>query len=346
MEKVTFESLSILKEHGHEISIFTLQPVGALQSLADARGIPLTGASRYRLGGIGNVNELLKVIKRFRPDRLWLVGHNFGSLLVAKLSECPAYLSIHYHHSERPLWLWRLFYGIARHSVRRVHFISHYIFEEVQDLFPDRSQVACFPNVFPKPPPPLAKNYARKTLGIPQTAFVIGNAGWLIPRKAFDVFLETAALVLKQIPAAYFVIAGDGVERKALQNQAERLGIGDFVLFLGWQKDLIPFYSSLDVLLFNSNFDAMGRTPAEALSHAIPVVCSVTHGGLSEFIRHGQDGFLIDHHDTAALAKEIVYLYEDEEYRGKIASAGRERILAIGSPEKHLKSLQNFLELP
>lgn len=345
MEKVTLESLAQLGSDGHEIMIYSLQPLGDLKILADERGIPISGSSRYKWAGFGNVKEVKRVINGFMPDRLWLVGHNFGSLIAAKLSPCPAYLSIHYHHSERPLWLWRFFYGLARCCVCRIHFVSRYIFEEVQELFPDKKQTICFPNVFSEPPPLLPKDVAREIVGIPENAFVVGNAGWLVPRKAFDIFLETAALVLKQIPEAYFVIAGDGEERDILENQAERLGIRESVLFLGWQKDLLPFYSSLDLLLFNSNFDAMGRTPMEALSHEIPVVCSVTHGGLSEFIRHGQDGFLIDHHDTIALAEAIIHLYRDEDYRKKIASVGMQRILDVGSPEKHLKSLKEFLEL-
>ncbi len=345
MEKVTLESLSILDIHGHEISIFSLHPVGELKSLAYAWGFHLTGTSRYRLAGIGNLVEIVKEIRRFKPDRLWLVGHNFGSLLTAKLSGRPAYLSIHYHHSERPLWFWRFFYGMARHCVRRIHFVSRYIFEEVQSLFPDKTQTICFPNVFPTPPALLPKEQARAQLNIPINAFVVGNAGWLIPRKAFDVFLETAALVIKQIPEAFFVIAGDGEERIVLESLADQLGIRNSVLFLGWQKNLMPFYSSVDVILFNSHFDCFPTTPLEAMARNIPVVSSLANGGLKEAIRHGQDGFLIDQHDTEALAAEVVHLYKDEDYRNKIASHGRQRILDIGSPEKHLKYLNEFLEL-
>lgn len=291
------------------------------------------------------MRDILAAIKRFRPDRLWLVGHNFGSQLAAGLSGCPAYLSIHYHHSERPIWLWRFFYGIAKYCVRRIHFVSQYIFNEVQALFPNKKQTVCFPNVFPSPPPLLPREQARALLHLPVDAFVVGNAGWLIPRKAFDVFLETAALVLKQIPEAYFVIAGDGEERAALVRQAERLRIRDSVLFLGWQQDLLPFYSSVDVILFNSHFDCFPTTPLEAMARNIPVVCSLAHGGLSEALRHGRDGFLIDHHDTEALATEIVHLYRDEEYRRKIAHSGKKRVLDIGSPEKHLEHLHELLEL-
>lgn len=345
MEKVTLESISLLKQAGYEVQMYSLHPVGELKTLAEEKDVPLNGTSKYRMNGFGNINDLISAANQFQPDRLWLVGHNFGSLLAARLYGCPAFLSIHYHHSERPLWFWRLFYGVALHNVRRIHFVSRYICEEVQNLFPNKEQTVCFPNVFPVPPDMLPKEKARAQLNIPGNAFVVGNASWLIPRKAFDVFLETARLVRKQIPEAVFVIAGDGPERRKLETLADKLGISDSVLFLGWLKELLPFYSSVDVILFNSHFDCFPTTPLEAMAQNIPVVCSLVSGGLKEALRHGQDGFLIDHHDKEALAAEIIRLYRDEEYRKKVASSGRQRVLDIGSPEKHLKYLNEFLEL-
>ncbi len=345
MEKVTLESLSILKEAGHAVEMFSLHPVGDLDSLALARDIPLSGTRSYRWMGIGNLPDLIGAVRRSKADRVWLVGNNFGSLIAAKQSGIPSFLSIHYHHSERPIRFWWLFYGMAKRCTKRIHFVSQYILDEVSALFSATDRTVCFPNVFPKPPDLLEKEQARRQLGIPEGAFVVGNAGWLIPRKAFDVFLDTAALVLEQIHEAVFVIAGDGAEREALESQAEQLGIRDSVLFVGWQSDLLPFYSSLDVLLFNSHFDALGRTPVEALASGIPVVASVTNGGLGEFIRHGRDGFLIDRHEPEALAEEVVRVYENDEYRNKIASSGRDRVLEIGSAEKHLAHLNEFLDL-
>lgn len=345
MEKVTLESLGLLQAAGHGVEIFSLRPVGALRTLAAEKGISLFGSSSYRMGGLYNITGIFDAIKLFKPDRLWLVGHNFGSLLAAKLSGCPACLSIHYHHSERSFRFWRFFYGTARHCVHRIHFVSRYIFEEVQQILPDKTKTTCFPNVFPTPPALLPKEQARAQLKIQAHAFVVGNAGWLIPRKAFDVFLETAALVIKQIPEAFFVIAGDGAERDVLESLTNQLGIQNSVLFLGWQNDLMPFYSSVDVILFNSHFDCFPTTPLEAMARNIPVVCSLANGGLKEALRHGQDGFLLEHHDTEALAAEVIRLFKDEDYRNKVASCGRQRILDIGSPEKHLKYLNEFLEL-
>ncbi|MDH3981794.1 MAG: glycosyltransferase family 4 protein [Kiritimatiellaceae bacterium] len=345
MEQATLESLSLLKGEGHDIELFSLHPAGELKPLSDERGIPLSGTEKYRFMGIGNILDILREIKRTRPDRIWLIGHNVGTLLAVRMIRCPAFLSIHYHHAERAMRFWRLFYAIARSSVRRIHFVSHYIYHEVEGLFGPKDDTVCFPNVFPEPQGLMGRADARAQLGISPNAYVVGNAGWLIKRKAFDVFLDTAALIKQKIPSAVFLIAGDGEEHEALRAQADRLGLGDAVIFLGWQRDLLPFYSSLDLLLFNSNFDALGRTPVEAMTFGIPVVASVLHGGLNEFIRHGVDGFLIDQHDPALLADEVLKLFESPDYKQRMVASGWNRVKDVGSPERHLKQLNNFLEL-
>jgi len=345
MEQSAMESLAELSTAGHEVMMLSLHPVGDLRTIASTHGISLKGSARYCLAGLNNIPWLLCEIYAFQPDRILLTGHNYGSLVAAMLSRCPTFLSIHYHHGDRPGRLWKSYYSLAKRGCSGIRFISRYIYGEVADLFVGYGNTVCFPNIFRTPGDSLDWREARAQLDLPETAFLIGNAGWLIRRKAFDVFLEVAALVVKQVPDAVFVVAGDGEERQRLEYQAKALGIADAVRFLGWQKDLAPFYRALDILLFNSRFDALGRTPVEALSYGIPVVASVTNGGLDEFIRHGQDGFLIDRHDEEALANEVVRLHGDPRMRESVAVSGRERVLEMGSPEQHLKHLTRFLEI-
>lgn len=345
MEKVTLESLSLLRSSGHEVRMLSLHPVGDLKSLAGERGICLSGTKKYMWGGFGNMGEIRRIIKEYAPDRIWLVGHNLGSLVAAKLSGYPTFLSIHYHHSERPVNFWRCFYAVAKWCCSRIHFVSRYIYGEVSGFFTAADHVVCFPNMIQAPETVLSKKAAREMLGLPSNAFVVGNAGWLIPRKAFDIFLQTAALVRAHIPGAVFIIAGDGFERERLEDMQDSLGLGDAVQFLGWKTDLEPVYGALDVLLFNAHFDCLPTTPLEAMVRGIPVVCSLPNGGLKEIIRHGQDGFLIDTHDCEAMANEVIRLHNDPEAVSVTVASGLARVRETCSPKCHLENLIRFLEL-
>ena len=65
---------------------------------------------------------------------------------------------------------------------------------------------------------------------------------------------------------------------ESLQKLSVSLGIAERVYWTGWLSDLAPFYAGIDVLLFNSDWDALGMTPVEAMSHCVPVVASVERG--------------------------------------------------------------------
>jgi glycosyltransferase involved in cell wall biosynthesis len=155
------------------------------------------------------------------------------------------------------------------------------------------------------PQTPDGKRAARELLGLPVDAHLVGNAGWLIPRKRFDVFLNVAAELSNKFENIHFLIAGDGPEKESLAQLTARLGLADRVIFMGWQADLALFYEALDVLLFNSDFDAFPTTPAEAMNHGVPVVGSSHYGGLGEILTV-QTGWMHKTHDINALASSVI----------------------------------------
>ena len=99
------------------------------------------------------------------------------------------------------------------------------------------------------------------------------------------MFLRTAQLISRQVPHALFLIAGDGEERAKLEALAGELQIAERVKWLGWQKGLTQFYQCLDVMLFNSDWDAVGLAPLEAINYGVPLVASVQQGGLREILK-------------------------------------------------------------
>jgi glycosyltransferase involved in cell wall biosynthesis len=73
------------------------------------------------------------------------------------------------------------------------------------------------------------------------------------------------------------------------------------VRWLGWQRKLDSFYACPDLLVFNSDWDAMGLTPLEALSAGVPVAASVWNGGLPEILDSSSYGLVFREHDIARL---------------------------------------------
>src|SRR5262249_4485352 len=140
-------------------------------------------------------------------------------------------------------------------------------------------------------------------LGLPPEARVIGNAGWLIPRKRFDVFLRVAQNIAREEPNAFFLIAGDGPQAGSLRSLAWNLGIAQRIRWLGWKSDFTSFYRSLDLALFSTDWDALPRTPLEALGEGVPVVASAVNSGLWEILDEETYGFVFRTHDIGELTR-------------------------------------------
>ena len=85
----------------------------------------------------------------------------------------------------------------------------------------------------------------------------MGIVSRLVPTKAHEVFLQGAAEVLRRVPRAHFVVAGDGEpERRAmLEQMAARPPLAGRVHFLGWRsrEALREVYADLDLLTTTSD---------------------------------------------------------------------------------------------
>jgi glycosyltransferase involved in cell wall biosynthesis len=347
MEQSSFRLMQALHGRGHRCSVVSLNPLGRLAPYLEKEGIDAVGLSyRGRLGW-RSFPALRRVLRGQDADALIMTGSNILALLaLGQLSKGRRLLAMHFHHSGRPAWQWNLFYRLVSSGFDAVTYPSDFIRDEAIEIAPFLSS-ACHTIRNPLAPPDLPgeteRSDARATLGLPGDVPIVGNAGWLIPRKRFDVFLNAAAGVSKRIPSVRFAIAGSGSEEDGLRKLARNLGIADQIFWLGWVEDMRSFYMSLDVLLFNSDWDAWGNTPVEAMSFGVPVVASVLNGGLKEIISEPAYGTLLDVHDVDRLTDAVVaQLTRQGEHTG---ARGRERAIGMSDPERIAGEVEALLRL-
>lgn len=349
MEQSNLLRLVGLGSLGHQCELVSLHPLGALKSSLDNHQISSTGLEYRGRGGWMSMGTMYREVASRRFDALLMTGHNLAANLAIapRLAQRRMVLAVHFHHAGvKPKLAWNLIYRIARSTAGAVTFPCQFIRSEAERIFPPIASIThTVPNPFLIPSVPAAddRRAAREALGIPQGAFVVGNAGWLIARKRFDVFLAVARQVLSLFPDALFVVAGDGPEKQSLMSRAADWGIAGRVQWLGWQKDLTKLYQALDVLLFNSDWDALGRTPLEALSFGVPVVSSVVNGGLSEILLHEKHGVVLPEHNVAELAEHVIWAARHPTQARERALTGREHLGVVGSVARHAQSMERLL---
>ena len=181
---------------------------------------------------------------------------------------------------------------------------------------------------------PSAREAARKALNLKDEDIVIGNAGWLIQRKRFDVFLRVCAGLKKRKNNIKIIIAGDGEEKENLIHLSKTLGIADDIIWLGWQKDMKIFYNTLDIMLFNSDWDAVGLSPLESIQRGIPTFTSVLHGGLKEILKDKFSIFFQGDHNEEKLVTKIQYAINNKKEVRQLTLSCREHINHISDSQR------------
>jgi len=349
MEQSLYHLLDVLRKQDFEFRVVSLHPLGLGGSiLADMR-IPAVGFPYRGKFGLLTHHLVRGEALCYKPDVIMVTGASVSSCLAAgEVRARVKILSEHYHHGDTPIdrFKWGGFYRLFVPTFQKIVFLTDFIRQEAIRICPaiaPKSIVAPGPIMLPALPMPEDKLAARQRLGLPLDAPIIGNAGWLTWRKRYDVLLQVAALLQHTYEDIQIVIAGGGDLEAELRQLADQLELKGRVHWLGWQKDLTDFYTALDVLIFNSEADAMGRTPVEAMAFGIPVVASVKYGGLEETLRHEDNGFLIKDHDVAALAAYTSRLLSNQEYARTIGMRGRNAIASRHSLERYAETFANLL---
>lgn len=81
----------------------------------------------------------------------------------------------------------------------------------------------------------------------------------------------------------------------------------------------------------------------EAMSFQLPVVATRWRG-IRSIVQHEKTGYLIDPHDTAALADVLERLATDASLRQAWSQAGREQYLALYTIEKHIARMEQVFQ--
>lgn len=169
-------------------------------------------------------------------------------------------------------------------------------------------------NRFSKKP---AGNVLRDEYKIPPEIKIAGNIAALEIQKDYFTFIETIKILSeKKLPLMFFIV-GEGSQQKEIAEKIKEYNLSDFVILTGFRSDIGNVLASLDILLFTSEMEGLGSTILDAMAAHIPVVATRA-GGISEIIRHGENGLLSDIKNAASLAENVRLILENEELKNKI----------------------------
>ena len=190
---------------------------------------------------------------------------------------------------------------------------------------------------------PLPPNAAlREQLRLPHGAPVAAILAALRPEKNHELFLRAAARVRQTIPAAQFLVIGDGARRHELEALAEQLQLGQSVHFLGTRADVPELLSLVDVLVLSSHMEANPVSVLEALACEKPVVATRV-GSVGETVQDGVSGYLVAPGNDEEMAARVVELFGSPRIARNMGRAGRDHVVANWSLERMVEGYQDLI---
>ncbi len=174
----------------------------------------------------------------------------------------------------------------------------------------------------------------KEKLGISKNSIIVGTVARLEPIKGIKYFVESAKVVVSfyyrylksptcyLLAPIYFLIVGDGSERKFLEERVEKLGMKDRFIFTGMRDDVVDLISIMDIYVQPSINEGMGKTIVLAELLGKPVVATNVQG-IPSVVIDNETGFLVPPRDPQKLANAIIKLIENKTLREKMGQSAK-----------------------
>ena len=172
----------------------------------------------------------------------------------------------------------------------------------------------------------------REELGIATDDFVIGTVARLDATKD-TITLARAFARLSKHSGLKLLIVGDGSERARLERFAAESGLTSAIIFTGARHDVPRLLSAMNVFALPSLSEGLPITVLEAMAARLPVVATNV-GALSELIKEGVTGFLVEPQQEEAMADRLMRL-----------STTRELAVPFGIEARHKVEREYNLDL-
>lgn len=322
-EKQLVELCLGLPRSRYQPHILILKEINHFQhQLAEAH-VPVSALGRRGYWDLRVGPRLVSGVRRLRPDVLhsFLFLGNLHAVPVGRLLGVRAVIA-----SQRTSYdasLGRLLRWLARrvHSAAdRVITNSLATLKEERAAGAPEHKLVHIPNgVRFRPELPRVD---RGELGWPDGPLAL-SVGQLTADKGHADLVDAWAHVIRSLPEARLVIAGEGPLRAPLEARIRERGLGSRVVLAGARGDVERLLAACDLFVHPSVNEGMPNAVLEAMAAGRPVI-GTRAGGIPEAL--GQSaGTLVPARDPAALAAAVETYLRNPALRRSAGEAGRER---------------------
>ena len=170
--------------------------------------------------------------------------------------------------------------------------------------------------------------------------------------KGHDVVIRALPAVLRDVPDAVYVIAGDGPMRSRLEELSTALGVCDHVVFTGHipRAQVLALYEACSLFIMtsrmeNGSVEGFGIVFLEAGGFSKPVVGGRS-GGIPDAVADGRSGLLVDPLNPDEVAHAVSRILTDPGLAARLGRGGYERVASEFGWDRVVGMIVRSLESP
>ena len=168
------------------------------------------------------------------------------------------------------------------------------------------------------------------------------SIGRLSKQKNFQLLLNFFKLENNRDPNLYLVIAGEGEQRKKIENYINKNNLINKVILLGYEKNIHNLFQKCYCYILTSLWEDPGFVIIEAAANNVSIISSDCSSGPKEILSNGKGGILFKSGSVDSLKEnyeKFSRLDEKEIYLQKICS---KKVSANYTKFRHFKKLNSF----
>ncbi len=173
---------------------------------------------------------------------------------------------------------------------------------------------------------------ARRRLGLPDGALVVGTVSRLVPQKAVGDLVDAVARIAAGFrgPAGSLtlVVVGDGPLRANLERRVRAGAGGARVMMTGARGDVPRLLPAFDVFVLSSRWEGEPIALLEAMAAGLACVATATDGAREILGGDAASGRLVAVGDVAELGDALAGLLRDARAREAMGASARARVRA------------------
>ena len=150
--------------------------------------------------------------------------------------------------------------------------------------------------------------------------------GRLSEQKGMEYLIEAWSYVHKNHPDWKLDIYGYGELKEEMTRSIATLNLTDVININEPTNEIIQKYLESSIYIMSSRFEGFGMVLLEAMACGVPCISFDCPYGPADIIRNGEDGFLVEHLNTRALANSICQLIEQPELRKQFGEKAKKNI--------------------